>query len=1212
MLQCSHQSRHEIKTIKFSGYLLKRSNNPWSENDPTENISPKKVNNNNTLSSSPQSQELPRPEVNTRLELYSWLRNTQGIVDNSNGSSAMLIPPQTNNIGYNASTGFNRSQATNSQTKMGNNSTSLNDLAIPDLVQNQPSGSGDVSVGFDHIVSTATKLKPSDLNGNDHVENAIGLVASFFGQELTPCNTESSGSLLQQQMMVKEQSQDDYHTTPISGGDKSTEHSLDSNSYPPISANQSSSESSHIPTIPKSSTQPIAIVSTNSEDSDDYYYRHRNNSPQHFMDERNNFDGTGNNNSLSYVPKPPPAFVRMTSAPASGFKKTYPPPPPDYIDSKDGHIWRAKYCVLEDGVLYFYPTAEIGDSPGAQTERIRMASLDYGGYDEEDRNQGSGISSAIQDMNLKQESLAKSPMPRHRHMMQQQQLQDTNENIRKDSFTQASAAYLEKRVALSMVNLVRSNPDYGEKVFELSAINSEKERERNGTIVDKLLLRAGNKHEMNCWIFEIQKSFVFLMKQIAEFVGSVETSTGTGGGRLYERSLDLSRTTDKWSYQSKFGKLGSPPLTPVIGQSTRGTSKFSITELSHGHGRSLRRRREGDGFKTGYNSTFASTKGSSTFAKDDEQKSLSKSHDELGYLRKAAINKIPREALGSVGIVSTGNTSSSTPPASENLNDVDSNNHSASVISDSVAAGMLKEKMGYKPSSPKFESTLASSPFFSPKPLGKFSPIASPSSPENGIPTQKYIPPQKRNQQHLSGSNFDSATTAALAEEVLLEEEEFRSSTPNFYDDFINETDIQPTEVINVGLGGCADPSLISGSICDPEYVKEKASKVKQSADQPFGYEIDDVEIGAASTCGVRDSNEDSYLVINDLLEGLSVSEDDSFLGYFMKRSLFAIFDGHCGNHASRFAAEKLRQILVEESTTFERDVAGDSSSDESVIRELLNKSISRLDKEFCELCLTDEREWYSGTTAIIALFLDEKLFVANVGDCRGIFCCSSPTTKDQENMGWQLLEDESSDSARKNSIESYEETSDILWREVAKTHSPSHEEEKIRIESANGWTENSEQEVAIASQFQTIREHLSDEDVRLIFLRWFSDRSDTRHARILNIWRVCGDLSVSRAIGDIEYKAAYGMGSYDSWKSSAPFYYPANHNCLFNGDLIISTPDINCIQIFGDENVLLLACDGLWDVLDTDEAVRLTRKLVFGRGLSARESVSYCLSIYF
>ena len=39
---------------------------------------------------------------------------------------------------------------------------------------------------------------------------------------------------------------------------------------------------------------------------------------------------------------------------------------------------------------------------------------------------------------------------------------------------------------------------------------------------------------------------------------------------------------------------------------------------------------------------------------------------------------------------------------------------------------------------------------------------------------------------------------------------------------------------------------------------------------------------------------------------------------------------------------------------------------------------------------------------------------------------------------------------------------------------------------------------------------------------------------------------------------------------------------------------------------MLLLTCDGFWDVLDADDVVILTRRLIFERGLSAWESLSF------
>ncbi|EDV22421.1 uncharacterized protein TRIADDRAFT_28894, partial [Trichoplax adhaerens] len=59
--------------------------------------------------------------------------------------------------------------------------------------------------------------------------------------------------------------------------------------------------------------------------------------------------------------------------------------------------------------------------------------------------------------------------------------------------------------------------------------------------------------------------------------------------------------------------------------------------------------------------------------------------------------------------------------------------------------------------------------------------------------------------------------------------------------------------------------------------------------------------------------------------------------------------------------------------------------------------------------------------------------------------------------------------------------------------------------------------------------------------------------------WRVNGTLSVSRAIGDADYK---------------PY--------------VSGTPDTNEVNLDGNEDFILLACDGLWDVLTPDETVEI------------------------
>lgn len=63
-------------------------------------------------------------------------------------------------------------------------------------------------------------------------------------------------------------------------------------------------------------------------------------------------------------------------------------------------------------------------------------------------------------------------------------------------------------------------------------------------------------------------------------------------------------------------------------------------------------------------------------------------------------------------------------------------------------------------------------------------------------------------------------------------------------------------------------------------------------------------EVGASSECGIRDSNEDSYVVINNLDELIQsqglVSFSQQDLGQTKQQGLYAIFDGHVGNQAAR------------------------------------------------------------------------------------------------------------------------------------------------------------------------------------------------------------------------------------------------------------------------------------------------------------------------
>ena len=297
-----------------------------------------------------------------------------------------------------------------------------------------------------------------------------------------------------------------------------------------------------------------------------------------------------------------------------------------------------------------------------------------------------------------------------------------------------------------------------------------------------------------------------------------------------------------------------------------------------------------------------------------------------------------------------------------------------------------------------------------------------------------------------------------------------------------------------VKLGGCADPSVVADSILHERYKPRKASRLGKVRTEPFG--LNSVknaslcwEIGAFSECGIRESNEDSYLIANDLCEQFKVLDASSSTVWNELCSrhtpcLLGIFDGHCGDHAARFAGEKLIRFIHEESSTcckngISTTNGGSNISSEglSQIESILRCAIASLDYEFCKLCVQDGRTWESGTTALIVVLVDEHLVIANLGDARGVVSRSLADSDDVsglEESGWtELPPDDYSGSRR------------CVWKEVTAVHTPSRKDETQRIEKANGWI-TTETEIPIG-QFQ--RMDLCDQDVIDILQRCFADR---------------------------------------------------------------------------------------------------------------------------
>ncbi|KAL7483731.1 hypothetical protein ACHAW6_009379 [Cyclotella cf. meneghiniana] len=960
-------------------------------------------------------------------------------------------------------------------------------------------------------------------------------------------------------------------------------------------------------------------------------------------------------------------------------KKVYPPPPKDSIDPKDGHIWRAKYCVLEDGILYFYRNAEEGESDEAQAERneskfeslnaFEGTGFDYEwgtsspkrssliGYASNGITTSAGVglpgrtitdarqTSCGQDLH----NLSKSPMPYKKSDIFDFALRKSGSNLSEtqssnplhrshstNTFNHDGDILWEKRVALDCVGAVRSSEqDHGKHAFELLAFGMDDRAAGDETsdassargmsfggkghneIVDRLILRAGDSDDMNNWMLQFHRSLAFYMQQIVNSVkrgdsGPAYTMDLFGAQRyntrhrpdspiLHHRRLPTPILGSKGLALSPFvARQSSSPTTNSFGGSLAASNIPG--SLSHGHGRNALYRRQvrDNKYDTAMISPVSTPGGGSSPV---DEKKLS-----VASLQKMAKSKSQN---GTVAII-------------------------ASKL-DLVANDAALKK--YIPPHRRTEENI-----------------------------ERYVPPHERRKsvQPESKVNDESGVTLVplsphMYEERLTDVEKdasdqgndsvSESATSSFLSKQMDDID-SVSLIVNVRLGGCADPTVVVGSILDHHYISRKASVVGNvrleaygghgggffvmpGADQAKQSSISHRpvlkwEIGAASECGVRDSNEDSYVAINNLDELIRsqdlVSFADQDFGETHQQGLYAIFDGHVGNQAARFAAEKFPTILIEEQSALASRNSASLSSIETRTDLILRSAFERLDKDFCNLCTIDGRDWDCGSTALVALIVDDVVTLANLGDCRGVVC-RMILSGEVDLDGWENLDADKDDNVQwdRASCGSAESSRGrLFWKEMTETHSPLLSEERTRIKNANGWIVE-ETEIPTG---QLHRMDFFDKDVIEIVKRCFADRLKQHRSdpvRQIHIARTCGDLAVSRAIGDRDFKAAYNrppgpvnncsLSSVEerselamSWEGPKVFIYPDDHSGRFKGDLVSNKPDIKFFRV-GQKGVadefLLMACDGLWDVMDGDDAVRISKDLLFDKKLSAKDGAA-------
>ena len=924
---------------------------------------------------------------------------------------------------------------------------------------------------------------------------------------------------------------------------------------------------------------------------------------------------------------------RNNNEPEYGLSRSH---PADYVDPKDQHLWRAKFCVLEEGVLYFYRTKDEAESQEAKQERTSSLA-DFGGGNSNSIHPNTNNTNSTTKKQLA--DLSKSPMASRTCLLIpgiDGGSPSTASNSNSNSNSDAESYFMwEKRVALNCVGAVRSaETEYGKNAFELLAVDDNEDEDGH---TNKLVLKAPKQEEMNEWIFQFHRSLASFVMNMVDLVGGGGVSTPSYAlGDIHHPGFD----------QNGVGGLLNALQTPVRSYNmsalsprfVRNMPSPSVQSLSHGHGRSQMRRKQ-----PGINHTLSSGGSVHSVPSTPANRSPTELQFPLSNSSSAAAASLANTvaALNLVTPLKHGGLRLPEPEVfgsrQQRQKEGSSPKFSEPELSAPVAINPETERPPAPPNNtggkyvPPHLRKMGGKKYVPPHLRNKDNDAAVPAAVKP--PSVKYLPPHQRenhNQNKAESSSILNSTllprTTPPAAMYMQSESSLVPETPN---------NSEPKEAF-FRLGGCADPLVIGGSILDQQYIAKKASRVghvNTDAHGSFGGRKDatsgdskarsksnatslslEWEIGAVSECGIRDSNEDAYFVTNDLVSSFSGLIPGALAPTYWdgdsdhNSGLFAIFDGHCGNQAARFSAERLPHFLYEESRV------NDGNIGPALTEEIMRQAIEKMDEEFCRVCVEGGREWESGSTALVAMLANEHLVIASIGDCRGVLCrrfaqgSQQPANLDGEIWN-ELIADQDGSSGPA-----------CFWREVADVHSPSRQDEKSRIEKAGGWT-TVETEIPI-SQLQ--RMDFLDQDVVDILRRCFQDRinntqgskacSSSAPQRILQISRVCGELAVSRAIGDRDFKAAWnlppsGDAENDEWETSLFLPYPNEHSRQFVGDLVSSKPDFQTMRV-GEADTegefLVLACDGLWDVMDMDDAVRVTQDLLFKKKCPAKQAVRF------
>lgn len=241
----------------------------------------------------------------------------------------------------------------------------------------------------------------------------------------------------------------------------------------------------------------------------------------------------------------------------------------------------------------------------------------------------------------------------------------------------------------------------------------------------------------------------------------------------------------------------------------------------------------------------------------------------------------------------------------------------------------------------------------------------------------------------------------------------------------------------------------------------------------------------------------------------------------------YAVFDGHGGVSAADFVADRVHRYVF--------GIQADAGCEPSRVPPdgpALAEALRRVDREFLAEAnaMPDSREWESGCTAAVMVVRGKKVFTAHLGDTRAVIARG------------------------------------VVAIDLTKDHTP--ETERERVEAAGGW---------ITTEIELGLHKLKSMQLEDPVIRKYAEAA----VKWQSVSRVNSDLGVARAIGDADFKLGPRMARF-------PWNFPKGVARTFTADIVNGKPDIGEFDLEDGDRFVIIACDGLWDVFSSQQAVDL------------------------